>query len=235
MLTRSRNDPGQYDDLAAEWWRPAGAFAMLHWLAEARAAMIPDATRAGAVLVDLGCGAGLLAPRVAGKGYRHIGVDLTHSALVQASSHGVLAIRGDATRVPLPDRCADVVSAGELLEHVPDVRAAISEACRLLRPDGVLVVDTLNATAISRFVAITIGERVPGGAPPGLHDPNLFVPPRVLVQECARQGVTMTVRGIRPSLPQMARWLITRRGDVAMVSTRSTAVIYQGRGIRAGT
>lgn len=68
-----RNDPRQYDDLAGEWWRPDGAFAMLHWLAEARAALVPPATRLDALLVDLGCGAGLLAPHLVGKGYRHVG------------------------------------------------------------------------------------------------------------------------------------------------------------------
>jgi 2-polyprenyl-6-hydroxyphenyl methylase / 3-demethylubiquinone-9 3-methyltransferase len=32
----ARNDLRQYDELAGEWWRPDGAFAALHWLAEAR-------------------------------------------------------------------------------------------------------------------------------------------------------------------------------------------------------
>ena len=71
-----RNDLRQYEVLADEWWRPGGAFAMLHWLAAARAALIPPAPRAGAVLVDLGCGAGLLAPHVAPLGYRHVGWDV---------------------------------------------------------------------------------------------------------------------------------------------------------------
>ena len=59
---RARNDPAQYDDLAREWWRPHGAFAMLHWIAEARSALVPPASRPGAVLVDIGCGGGPLAP-----------------------------------------------------------------------------------------------------------------------------------------------------------------------------
>lgn len=113
-----RNDLRQYDDLAGEWWRPEGAFAMLHWLAEARARLIPPARRAGAILADVGCGAGLLTPYLVGKGYRHVGVDLVRSALEQAAAHGVTTVNGDATAIPLADGCADVVSAGELLEHV---------------------------------------------------------------------------------------------------------------------
>jgi 2-polyprenyl-6-hydroxyphenyl methylase/3-demethylubiquinone-9 3-methyltransferase len=231
-LTRPRNDPRQYDDLADQWWRPDGAFAMLHWLAEARAALIPPAARPGAVLVDLGCGAGLLAPHVAGKGYTHIGVDLTRSALEQARPYGVRAVHGDITRLPVTDACADVVSAGEVLEHVTDPRAAIAHACRILRPGGRLVLDTLNATVLARFFAVTLAERMPGGAPPGLHDPALFVPRRLVVDECARHGVDLTVRGIRPSLRDSARWLVTRRGAVRMVPAFSAAVLYQGWGVK---
>jgi len=229
---RQPNDLGQYDDLAGEWWRPDGVFAMLHWIAAARGRLVPEASRPGAVLVDLGCGAGLLAPHLAGKGYRHVGVDLTFSALEQAARHGVLPVRADASAVPLPDGCADVVSAGELLEHVPDPRPVLAEACRLLRPGGLLVLDTLNRTAVARLVAVTIGERIPGIAPAGIHDPNLFVRPAVVVEECARHGVTIRVRGLRPRVGQLVRRLATGTGAVGMVPTWSRAVLYQAVGIR---
>lgn len=229
---RAPNDPAQYDDLASEWWRPRGAFAMLHWLAAARAALIPPATRPGAVLVDLGCGAGLLAPHLAGKGYRHVGVDLSAPALRQAAGHGVEPVRGDVLAVPLPDGCADVVSAGEILEHVPDLPRAVAEACRLLRPGGLLVIDTLADTALCRFVAVTVGERVPCGAPPGIHDPALFVDPARLGRECARHGVRLAVRGIRPSATDLARWFAHRVDTVRMVPTPTTSVLFQGRGTK---
>ncbi|KIR62739.1 methyltransferase domain-containing protein [Micromonospora haikouensis] len=244
------NDPRQYDDLADEWWRPDGAFAMLHWLARARAALVPPATRPDALLVDLGCGAGLLAPHVAGKGYRHVGVDLTRSALAQAAAHGVTPVNGDATAVPLADGCADVVAAGELLEHVPDWRAAVAEACRLLRPGGLLVLDTLNDTALSRLVAVEIGERLPT-VPRGIHDPRLFVDDRELIAECARHGVELRVRGVRPEVGGTLRWLVRRLRaarrpplggglspsggrEPRIRPTWSTAVLYQGRGVRRG-
>jgi 2-polyprenyl-6-hydroxyphenyl methylase / 3-demethylubiquinone-9 3-methyltransferase len=229
---RARNDPAQYDDLAADWWRPDGVFAMLHWIAEARAALVPPATRDGAVLVDLGCGAGLMAPHLHGKGYRHVGVDVTRSALGQAAQHGVLAVRGDVAAVPLADGCADVVAAGEILEHVPDLAATVGEACRLLRPGGLLVIDTLAATALARLVAVTLAERLPGGPPPGIHDPALFVDRAALVRECAEHGVDLRLRGIRPSVRDLLRWLRTRRGMVRMVPAPTTAVLFQAVGRR---
>jgi 2-polyprenyl-6-hydroxyphenyl methylase/3-demethylubiquinone-9 3-methyltransferase len=241
-----RNDLRQYDDLAGEWWRPEGAFAMLHWLAESRARLIPPARRPGAVLVDVGCGAGLLTPYLAGKGYRHIGVDLVCSALEQAAAHGVTPVNGDATSVPLADGCADVVAAGELLEHVPDWPAVVAEVCRLLRPGGTLVLDTLNATALSRLLAVRVAELLPGVAPRGIHDPRLFVDVRELTAECARHGVRLRVRGVRPEFWGVTRWLVRRAvpvlrradaggpGTPRIVPTWSTAVLYQGLGVKDG-
>lgn len=205
---------------------------MLHWLAAARGALVPPAERPGAVLVDLGCGAGLLAPYLAGKGYRHVGVDLTASALAQAAEHGVTPVRGDVLHAPLGDGCADVVTAGEILEHVVDLRVAVGEACRLLRRGGLLVLDTLAATALARVVAVTVAERLPGGAPRGIHDPTLFVDRAVLVKECARHGVTLALRGIRPSAIDLARWLTGRTEQVRMLPVPTTAVLFQGVGRR---
>jgi 2-polyprenyl-6-hydroxyphenyl methylase/3-demethylubiquinone-9 3-methyltransferase len=229
---RARNDPSQYDDLAGEWWDPRGTFAMLHWLARARAALVPPAGRPGAVLVDMGCGAGLLAPHVAGRGYRLIGVDLTRSALVQAAEHGVTAVQGDAALLPLADGCADVVCAGEILEHVVDLRAAVREACRVLRPGGVLVIDTIAATFLARMLVITVAERIPGAAPPGLHDPALFVDRRLLVSECARHGVRLQLNGLRLSVWSLLGWLRRRPEAARMVRTWSTAVLFQAVGTK---
>src|SRR5690348_9529429 len=106
---RARNDLAQYDDLADQWWDPWGVFCMLHWLAASRAEHIPPAPHPGAVLVDLACGAGLMAPHARRLGYRHVGVDLTASALRQAAGHGVVPVRASVLAVPLADGCADVV------------------------------------------------------------------------------------------------------------------------------
>src|ERR671927_1854935 len=138
-----RNDLAQYDELADQWWETSGGFAALHWLAASRAEHVPPAPRPGAVLVDLACGGGLMAPHAARLGYRHVGVDLGVPGLEVARAHGTLPVRGSVLAVPLADGCADVVVAGEVLEHVDDDVAVVTECARLLRPGGVLVLDAL--------------------------------------------------------------------------------------------
>jgi len=238
MRLLPRNDPRQYDDLAGEWWRPGGGFEILHWLAEARGALVPPAERPAAILVDAGCGGGLLAPHVKRLGYRHIGVDLRRSGLEQSVARGVAPVTGDVAALPLADASADVVVAGEILEHVPDLPGAVAELCRVLRPGGLLVLDTVNDTRLGRFVTVTLGERV-GAAPVGLHDPDLFVNPGELTTECAKHGVRLRVRGLRPSTVGLVRWLFLPTGARSrplgrMIPTRSTAIVYQGVGRKRG-
>lgn len=238
MRLLPRNDPRQYDDLAGEWWRPGGGFEILHWLAEARGALVPRAERPGAILVDAGCGGGLLAPHIKRLGYRHVGVDLRRSGLEQAATRGVAPVTGDVTALPLADGSADVVVAGEILEHVTDLPGAVAELCRVLRPGGLLVLDTVNDTWLGRFVTVTLGERL-GAAPVGIHDPDLFVDPRKLTTECAKHGVRLWVRGLRPTAAGLVRWLVLPKGTGSrplgrMIPTRSTAVLYQGMGRKQG-
>jgi 2-polyprenyl-6-hydroxyphenyl methylase / 3-demethylubiquinone-9 3-methyltransferase len=224
-----RNDPAQYDALVEHWWRPDGEFAALHWLAEARAALVPPPDRDGAVLIDAACGGGLMAPRIPA-GYRHVGVDVTASALVLAAQQGIQAVRGDITALPLADACADVVLAGEILEHVEDLQAAVGELTRVLRPGGILVLDTINATWWARLSLVTIGERLPGGPPRHCHDPALFVPPDRLRSLFERQGIALELRGLRFSVPDYLRFLARRHRSVRMLPTRSLAAVYQGIG-----
>ena len=151
LPVRPRNDPRQYDDLAAEWWMPRGEFAMLNWISAARVRHIPPARGPSALLLDVACGGGLLAPHLSGLGYTHVGVDLSASALAQANDHGVTGVRGDVTRLPFRDETFDVVVAGEILEHVTDLPAVVAEVCRVLRVGGTLVIDTIANTWWGRF------------------------------------------------------------------------------------
>ena len=227
---RPLNDPGQYDDLAELWWQPRGRFAMLQWIAEARARLVPPPVRDGALLLDLACGGGLLAPHV--HGYRHVGLDLSATALPQARAHGVVPVRGDVLHLPFADGVADVVVAGEVLEHVTEPLGLLAEACRVLRPGGTMVLDTIAATRWGRFSAVTVGERIPAGPPKRLHDPALFVDRRALVAAAARCGVHLTLSGLRPSALDYLAWLAGRKPAVRMIATRSTAGLFQAHGVK---
>ena len=225
-----RNDPAQYDRMADQWWEASGGFAALHWLSASRAEHIPPAAAPGALLVDLACGGGLMAPHVARLGYRHVGVDLGTEGLRVARRHGLLPVRGSVLSVPLASGCADVVVAGEILEHVEDDVAVLGECARLLRPGGRLIIDALAGTRIGRFLMVTVAEKLPGGPPPGIHDPALFVDRARLLAAADRLGLDLRLVGLRPSMRQAVAWALGRRQSVRMKPTRSTAVVFAGYG-----
>ena len=232
MITRkrARNDPAQYDELADEWWEPSGEFAALHWLAASRARHIPPAPHPDAVLVDLACGGGLMGPYVARLGYRHVGVDIGLRGLELAREHGVTPVRGSVLAVPLAEGCADVVLAGEILEHVEDDVGVLTECARLLRPGGALVLDALAAGRLSTLVNVHLLERLPGGPPKGLHDPALFVDRKRLLAAADRVGLDLELVGLRPSMREAIAWRLGRRDMVRMKPIRSTAVVFAGYG-----
>ena len=134
--------------------------------------------------------------------------------------------------LPFADRVADVVVAGEVLEHVTEPLGLVAEACRVLRPGGTLVLDTIAATWWGRFSAVTVGERIPAGPPKRLHDPALFVDRCALVAAAARCGVHLTLSGLRPSALDYLAWLAGRKPSVRMLATRSTAGLFQAHGVK---
>ena len=240
---RARNDPDQYDDLTDEWWRPYGKFAALHWLARARATLIPAPPYPGAVLLDVACGAGLLAPYLDGAdgfaalaGWQHVGVDLSRLSLQQARAHGVAPVRADAVRLPFADNSLHCVVAGEVLEHLPDLESATAELARVLAPGGVLVIDTLNDTRFCRIALVRVAEHLPGGPPRGIHDPALLVAPERLRTLLAGHGVQLgPLIGLRPSALDIGYWLLRRREQVRMLRTGSTAGVYQVTGTKVAS
>jgi 2-polyprenyl-6-hydroxyphenyl methylase/3-demethylubiquinone-9 3-methyltransferase len=182
------------------------------------------------LLVDLGCGGGLMGPYAARLGYRHVGIDLGVPGLALARAHGVLPVRASVLAVPLVDGCADVVVAGEILEHVEDDVAVLAEAARLLRPGGALVLDSLAATWLADLIAVRLLERVPAGPPRGIHDPRLFVDRRRLLAAADRLGLDLRLVGLRPSVRDMLAWRRGRRRAVRMKRVPVTAVLFAGYG-----
>jgi arsenite methyltransferase len=100
----------------------------------------------GAIVVDIGCGAGtdlLLAARAVGPHGRAIGVDMTDAMLrkaeVGAAGAGLGNVelrRGDALELPVESGSADFVISNGVLNLAPDKRRAFSEVLRVLRPGG---------------------------------------------------------------------------------------------------
>jgi arsenite methyltransferase len=118
-----------------------------------RAVRAALALREGEKVLDIGSGAGLLAHEMAAEvgGLGSVdGVDPSESMLALARrrrpADGAAEIRfvaGDACTLPFADGSFDAAVATQVYEYVQDMRAAVGEAFRVLRPGGrLLVLDT---------------------------------------------------------------------------------------------
>jgi ubiquinone/menaquinone biosynthesis C-methylase UbiE len=116
---------------------------------------LPD----GGVLLDVGCGSALAADQLVGVAAHYVGLDFgghhIESAAKRHRDSGVLDeggplltsfVRGDGERLPLADASVDVVVFTEVIEHLLRPELAVWEIARVLKPGGVLVMTTNNAS-----------------------------------------------------------------------------------------
>ncbi len=102
----------------------------------------------GLDVLDLGCGEGfwLLALQRL-RDLHLIGVDADAGRLRSAKARGARAslVEADAQALPFLDASFDRILLTEVLEHLPDDRAALRETSRVLRPGGVLAISVPHA------------------------------------------------------------------------------------------
>jgi ubiquinone/menaquinone biosynthesis C-methylase UbiE len=112
-----------------------------------RRAFLLERVRPGERVLDFGVGAGAFAAELDAAGTDVVGVDVSPEALRRArAALPGLDLHEIAIGVPLPfaDATFDIVWAGDVLTHILDVAAALSEMRRVLRPEGRLLVTALN-------------------------------------------------------------------------------------------
>jgi SAM-dependent methyltransferase len=107
----------------------------------------------GAEVIDLGCGRGEWLQLVQDQGLTPFGVDLDAGMLSRCEAMGLPVKQGDALAylAGLPDNSQAMVSAFHLVEHIPfdAVKTLVEESLRVLRPGGLLILETPNPENIA--------------------------------------------------------------------------------------
>jgi SAM-dependent methyltransferase len=99
--------------------------------------------------LDVGCGAGALMRAAAKQSWTAIGTEVSAPAANSVRSQGFDVRLGELETLGLEPGSFDVLSAIEVLEHVPDPGALVRTAARLVRPGGAVYLTTPHGRGIS--------------------------------------------------------------------------------------
>jgi SAM-dependent methyltransferase len=109
--------------------------------------------RAPGRLLDMGCALGYFVAAARQRGWEAYGMDVAHTAAAGTAAHGLPAVVGLLDRPPFAEATFDAITLWHVIEHVPEPRPFVAAARRLLRPGGLLVVDTPNVAHLKPTLA----------------------------------------------------------------------------------
>ncbi|MCK4865511.1 MAG: bifunctional 2-polyprenyl-6-hydroxyphenol methylase/3-demethylubiquinol 3-O-methyltransferase UbiG [Gammaproteobacteria bacterium] len=178
----------KFEELASRWWDPDSEFKPLHEINPLRLEYIDRrSSLKGKMVVDIGCGGGILAESMALKGANVLGIDMGKAPLSVASLHklesGAELDYQQITAEELAEEESgkyDVVTCMEMLEHVPNPASVIAACSKLVKPDGHVFFSTINRNPKSYLFAIVGAEYIMQMLPKGTHDYSKFIKPSEL-------------------------------------------------------
>jgi len=121
------------------------------------------ASRSGSLtILDAGCGDGVFLDRLARHlnrpETRYIGLDYSEYQLAKAAALPYEFQQCDfGVGVPLPDQSVDIFHAAEVIEHLVNPDLLLTEAARVLRPGGHVVISTPNLHAWYNRLIFLVG------------------------------------------------------------------------------
>jgi len=196
----SQAELDKFGALARRWWDPQGPQRPLHELNPARLGYVRERVDlAGARVLDVGCGGGLLSEALAGEGARTTALDLAPELIEVARLHLLESGLDVDYRLQSVESLAaempgqfDAITCMEMLEHVPDPASVLRACADLLKPGGRLLLSTLNRTPAAFALAIVGAEYVARLLPRGTHDYKQFIKPSELGAWLRAAGLDLT-------------------------------------------
>lgn len=209
----------RFSGQAQDWWNPEGAWSPLHRINPARldyilqtiskhfgvqqkklfSSLNAECRMLNAFsILDIGCGGGLLCEPLTRLGAKVTGLDASGNTLQAARKHAkqeklkIDYIEGSIEDFTQGKQKFDVILAMEILEHLADIPSFLRSAASLLKPDGIVIVSTINRTTKSYLLGIVVAEYILGWVPAGMHDWDKFIRPSELATHLQRAGLTLT-------------------------------------------
>lgn len=176
----------KFSKLSKQWWDKNGELKTLHDINETRLAFIKShASLKNKVILDMGCGGGILTEALAKAGGITTGIDLEINAIAAAKQHALdsnidINYQHSALEDLSLDNQYDVITCLEMLEHVPDPASFIKRLTQHLKPQGHLFISTINRTSKAYLYTIIGAEYLLKIIPKNTHDYKKYIKPSEL-------------------------------------------------------
>jgi len=106
-------------------------------------------------ILEMGCGTGIFLERIIEPHLSIFGLDISGDMLEKAADKSILIstnlIKADATRVPLKSHVFDLVFSFKVLPHIEELERALNEIERLLKDDGIAVLEFYNRFSFKKL------------------------------------------------------------------------------------
>lgn len=203
MQNIDQQELDKFEKMAASWWDPQGDFKPIHQLNPLRLNYILQHSDGllGKNVLDVGCGGGILSEAMAKQGAIVTGIDMSSAPLEVAKRHAeqsnlhisyqqITIEKFVEKQTALSAGKFDVITCMEMLEHVPNPSSVITSCKRLLKPNGVLFLSTINRTLKAWALVVIGAEYVLKMLPKGTHEFEKFIKPAELLAWCDQANLT---------------------------------------------
>lgn len=175
----------------------------------------------GKDVLEVGCGTGLVLERIRRFARSARGIDISPKMLEIARSRGLDVQAGSATELPFADASFDVACSFKVLAHIREIRRALEEMARVVRPGGHVIAEFYNPWSL-RALAKRLGG--PGQIARGVDESNVFTrydspsaARRLMPAGCA----FVAERGVRITIPSARVMHIAGLGSAFRFAERS--------------
>jgi 2-polyprenyl-6-hydroxyphenyl methylase/3-demethylubiquinone-9 3-methyltransferase len=225
----------KFSKISSQWWQEGGEFKMLHQINPLRLSYIMDKmknhfnpnNKMAINILDVGCGGGLVTSGICKLNtmptneYNITGIDAIQDNIDVAIKHAeeqnlnIKYSKSTIEELVLSDnKQYDVVLCLEVLEHIDNLDDFVKNLANITKPNGIIIISTINRTIKSYMLAILMAEYVLGWVPQKTHDYSKFLQPSEIYSRFSKNNVLLKeLKGLTYNIITRT-WQLSRDIDV---------------------